>query len=172
MHRNGIILNRVSPGIIRIGFPHLSYPGTPAIIKVNGQIIFKGSASILLECDLNVTGKLVIGDNFNCNQGTKIDAKAESSFGDDVLIGHHCYFSDDDGHKIIIDGNRTNCPKGYNVGNHVWLSRDCKVLKGTGIADNCVIAAGAIVSKKYEETNCILAGAPAKIVRRGITWEK
>ncbi|WP_155243820.1 hypothetical protein [Butyrivibrio fibrisolvens] len=44
------------------------------------------------------------------------------------------------------------------------------MLKGAEIADDCVIAAGAIVSKKYEEKNCILAGIPAKIVKRGINW--
>lgn len=48
----------------------------------------------------------------------------------------------------------------------------CIILKGSQISNNTVVGAGTIVTKKYEEPNCILAGNPAKIVKRNIDWDR
>ena len=47
---------------------------------------------------------------------------------------------------------------------------DVKILKNTKISDNSIIGAGAIVNKKFEEKNVIIAGVPAGIIKRNINW--
>lgn len=171
-NRGGIEVKNISPGIVRIGFPYLKYPGLPAVVKIDGRCTFEGKANIQLGCELNVSGELTIGDNFICNQGTKIDCKDKSSFGRDVLIGHCCYFSDDDGHYILVDGQRNEKKMGYHIDDHVWFARDCKILKGTTIAKDSVVGAGAVVNKKFDVPGCVIAGVPAKVAKEGIDWEK
>ena len=57
-----------------------------------------------------------------------------------------------------------------HIGNHVWIGMNAVLLKNIEVQDNSIIGAGAVVSGKFSESNCILVGNPAKIVRRGINW--
>ena len=40
------------------------------------------------------------------------------------------------------------------------------------IADNSIVGWGSIVTKEFNEPNVIIAGIPAKIVKRGINWDR
>lgn len=165
-----IILNRYSFGCVKLGFTDPDFPSKLFVLCITGSLEFKGGGSIASGCELVIRGRLTIGDNFSCSGLTKIDAKSISSFGDDVLIGHCCIFIDDDGHTIIKDGEIINASKGYHIGNHVWFGRECLILKGTTTADNIVFGARSIVSGNITEENTIVVGAPAKIVKRNISW--
>ena len=44
--------------------------------------------------------------------------------------------------------------------------------KGVNIANNSVIGASAVVTKGFEESNVIIAGNPAKVIKRGINWRR
>jgi acetyltransferase-like isoleucine patch superfamily enzyme len=45
------------------------------------------------------------------------------------------------------------------------------VLKGAVIPNGCVVAAGSVVTKRFEEENSLIAGTPARVTRTGIEWE-
>lgn len=47
----------------------------------------------------------------------------------------------------------------------MWIGLNALILKGTIIGDNCVVGAGAVVKGKFP-ANCVIAGNPAKIVKR------
>ncbi|REG89963.1 acyltransferase [Winogradskyella sediminis] len=49
------------------------------------------------------------------------------------------------------------------IGNNVYFGRNCTVLKGASIGDNCIIGFGSIVSKSIPD-NSVAVGAPAKVV--------
>lgn len=49
------------------------------------------------------------------------------------------------------------------VGNNVYFGRHCTVLKGVTIGDNCIIGFGSLVMKDIPD-NCVVAGAPAKVI--------
>ena len=96
-----------------------------------------------------------------------------------VYIGKDCMFSNgikiftSDMHSIIdLNGNRINNSGDVIIGNHVWLCQDVKVLKNSKISDNTIVGHSAIVTKKFYETNVILAGNPARIVKRGVNWDR
>lgn len=44
------------------------------------------------------------------------------------------------------------------------------IQKGAIVGNDCIVAAGAIVNKKFENNKCVLAGIPAKIVKENINW--
>lgn len=95
-----------------------------------------------------------------------------------VKIGRDCMFSwgidvwCTDVHTITgLEGNALNYGKSIEIGNHVWVGKDVKIGKNTKISDNSIVGWASIVTKKFEESNVILAGNPAKIVKRDINWD-
>lgn len=50
------------------------------------------------------------------------------------------------------------------VGNNVWIGRRVMFMPGSGCGNNCVIAAGAIVTKMFP-SDVIIGGNPARIVK-------
>lgn len=53
-----------------------------------------------------------------------------------------------------------------NIGKHCWLGANSIILPGVRLGDNTVVAAGAVVTKSCPDGNCVLAGVPAKVIRR------
>lgn len=49
------------------------------------------------------------------------------------------------------------------IGNNIYFATDVIVLKGVTIGDNCVIAAGSIITKDIP-SNSVAAGVPAKVI--------
>ena len=46
------------------------------------------------------------------------------------------------------------------------------ICKNTKIPNGCIIGVGSVVTKSIKEENSVLAGNPAKIVRKDIEWER
>ncbi|MFP3338962.1 DapH/DapD/GlmU-related protein, partial [Micrococcus sp. SIMBA_131] len=49
------------------------------------------------------------------------------------------------------------------IGNNVFIGMNAIILHGVTIGDNCIIAAGSIVTKSFPE-NSIVGGNPAKLI--------
>lgn len=121
------------------------------------------------------------------NDDNKIEVGAHTFFHGDahiaalestsVVIGEDCLFASDvhfrtgDSHSIINkDGVRINHAADIRIGDHCWIGTKVICLKGTEIGNHCVVGAGSLVNGKYAEANCIIAGIPAKVVRKEIDW--
>jgi len=99
--------------------------------------------------------------------------------GSSVEIGRDCMFSSDisifasDTHCILdAEGRLLNAGRSVRIGDHVWCGQYAKILKNTSIPDNCVVGMGSVVTRSFDEGNCIIAGSPAKVVKRGISWSR
>lgn len=99
--------------------------------------------------------------------------------GSKILIGEDCMFShgiqirSTDSHSIVDrNGARLNSARNVVIGRHCWIGLQSVILKGTVLEHNCVVGAGAVCSKKYAKSNCVLAGNPAKIVREYVDWDR
>jgi acetyltransferase-like isoleucine patch superfamily enzyme len=53
-----------------------------------------------------------------------------------------------------------------SIGDNVWLGTGVIILPGVKIGNNCVIGAGSVVTKSFNEDNLIIAGNPAKIISK------
>ena len=100
--------------------------------------------------------------------------------GKNIYIGDECMFARDimvrnnDGH-IILDKNTgevINPPEDIHIGNHVWIGMNSVILKGSKIPSGSVVGAMALVNKKFEEENILIAGVPAKSIRSDIEWRR
>lgn len=137
-------------------------------------MIFTGKAQFAKGVTLRSDngGTLRFGDNFRANQNFSCFSNTEVFFGDDVVTGWNVNVRDSDGHEIIsANGYITNSNKAISVGSHVWLASHCDILKGSRIPDGCIVGWRSLVTKKFDEKNCIIAGVPAKVMRLNINWQ-
>lgn len=118
-----------------------------------------------------------IGNKFIISSGEFILAnkhkKQSIIIGDDCLFSSKIAFFTSDGHTIIDDikGKILNSRNGTIViGNHVWVGFGVCVLKNSTISDNSVIGAKSLINKAYQKSNVLIAGNPAKIIRKKINW--
>lgn len=120
------------------------------------------------------------GNVVTVGAGTQVHGTTELAAieGTAIRVGQGCLFSGGihfrtgDSHSITdLEGNRINQSKSINIGDRVWVGRNVTILKGASIAHSCVVGASAVVTKRFEEPNCIIAGSPGIVVRRGIDWK-
>lgn len=78
-------------------------------IKKNAKAVFHGSAFFAEGCVIRLDGgETHFGQSFNANKNNVFWSSHGMAFGDDVLLGYHNYFRDDDGHVIIDKNGKSN----------------------------------------------------------------
>ena len=118
-----------------------------------------------------------------CDSGINIQ------FGENVLVNIACIFNDLGG--IIIEDNvligpgarllSVNHPldakarrenvwnlelKPIHIKENAWIGSGATILPGVTVGKNAVVAAGAVVSKDVPD-NTVVAGVPARIIKKG-----
>jgi acetyltransferase-like isoleucine patch superfamily enzyme len=120
-------------------------------------------------------GRFTIGDNTTIEGGhIAVTEGGVVEIGDDCMFSSNIQIRNGDSHSIYdsVSKIRLNSAKSVKIGNHVWLGANSTVLKGVTIADNSIIATGAIVNSACLEENSIYGGIPAKKVRSDIYWDR
>ena len=117
-----------------------------------------------------------IGDNVGIS-GATIYARKGIEIGENTAIGGNVKILDNDFHPIEVEdrnklmadpngGNSDLIPaKEIRIGKNCFIGCNAIILKGTVLGDGCVVGAGAVVAGKFEG-NCVIAGNPAKVIRR------
>ncbi len=109
-----------------------------------------------------------IGDRVNIGRGSFIVAHCSIVIGDDVTTGPGIYITDQNHSYADPEVPITlqwPIDDPVRVGSGCWLGTGCVILPGANIGRNVVVAANAVVGGDVPD-NCVVAGAPARIVRR------
>ena len=143
------------------------------LLNENASIQFHGrctmSSGVSLVLDL---GKLEIGKNFFCNKNCTISCNDHIVIGDDALFGWNVELLDSDNHTVIHNHIET-CNHGpIYIGNHVWVAAFSHILKNSSIPDGSVVAYHSLVTKKFEGSNLLLGGCPAKVLEEQMDWKR
>ena len=119
--------------------------------------------------------EVTIGDRCGINGGIHIAAHetAKITVGNDCLFGSDVSISASDVHKIyqVRTGKRLNPAQDIVIGDRVWVAPKVAIFRGVQIGNDSIVGFGSIVKGRFR-SNVIIAGAPARIVRRGIRWEQ
>lgn len=142
-------------------------------ITIGENCIFSRGGSIWFT---HHNGSLKIGKNTSMENVHIAVTEPKSQ----VVIGEDCMFAYDidirtgDSHSIVDEksGKRINYAKDISIDNHVWLASHCRILKGVRIGKNSIVGTNTVVTKSFNEPGVILAGSPAKIVKRNISWDR
>jgi acetyltransferase-like isoleucine patch superfamily enzyme len=52
------------------------------------------------------------------------------------------------------------------IGDNCWLGSNSVILPGVKLADHIIVAAGAVVSKSIDQSDVVVGGVPAKIIKQ------
>ena len=62
--------------------------------------------------------------------------------------------------------------KEITIKNNVWIGSYVDILKGVLISENSIVATRSCVTKKFDTTNILIGGYPAKIIEEDVSWKK
>jgi carbonic anhydrase/acetyltransferase-like protein (isoleucine patch superfamily) len=128
------------------------------------------SAGLVPGQDLGPDPVLRIGDRCVIGRGSHIVAHESVEIGDDVWTGPYVYITDQNHGYQDPDtpiGRQPPVNRPVTIGPGSWLGAGAIVLPGARIGRNVVIAAGSVVRGDVPD-RCVVAGVPARIVRRHV----
>ena len=119
---------------------------------------------------------LTIGDDFSiASRGRFLLPNS----GNRVEIGHRCMFSNritirgGEYPHLIFDrgtGHYVDISDGIFIGDHVWVGEGVYINKSVTIPDDCIVGAMSVLTKRYSESHCVIAGNPARVVKENVVW--
>ena len=148
----------------------------------NNEIVIGKSIGVI-NVDVYCVGgdhqRLIIGNNFSAGgvAFNLLETNSSIEIGDDCMMSADVYIINSDAHCIFdkVSQKLINQAKGIKIGNHVWIGRHCFITKNARIPDGSVCGIGSVISNDYtkaKETDCVIAGNPARIIKNNIKWSR
>ncbi|MFT4255326.1 MAG: hypothetical protein QM608_22930 [Caulobacter sp.] len=119
---------------------------------------------------------LTIADGFSAEWNVQL---LLPNSGNNLVIGHSCMFSNSitvrcgESPHLLFDlhtGQYLDTASRTVIGDHVWVGEGVYVTKRAMIANETVVGAGSVVTRRFDEEHVVIAGNPARVVRKGVRW--
>jgi len=124
---------------------------------------------------LGQASRIHIGENVGSQGRTMVSAVegTEVHIGDDCMLASGIEIRTDDSHPIysVRTGKRVNSSRSISIGDHVWIAKHAVIMGGVQVGSGSVVGFRSIVTSNVPN-NCVAVGAPARVVRRDIAWER
>ena len=138
-------------------------------------ILIKHGAKIGENCDIeaplffhNCTdfSNLTIGNNCHIGKNCFFDLRDTITLAENIVVSMQCTFiTHQDMNKSEM---RTLFPATHapvSIGRNTYIGVNSTILQGITLAENCLVAAGSVVTKDVE-ANSVVAGVPAKFKKK------
>ena len=113
--------------------------------------------------------QLIIGDNVMIGRNVTVSCCNRVEIGTDTLITGYCFIGDSEHGMDPETDQRYEAQrmikKETKIGRNCFLGEKAIILPGVEIGDNCIIGAGSVVTKSFEN-DCMIAGNPARIIKK------
>lgn len=148
-----------------------SEPGSLIVLRRAQLLVTGGEFAIKSGAFVELKDGAVLelqGGNGYASRNLQIECRERITIGPGAAIGPDVIIRDNDGHPLTTEDHAAVRP--VVIGRKVWIGGRSIILKGVTIGEGSIIAAGSVVTHDIPP-NCIAAGAPAKVVRQGVSWK-
>lgn len=172
--------SEIKSGMIKIGFGEVGIFDKKKSKTIweqshNTTIIFKGKANIGHGSKISVSNNshLLLGHNLNITAECAISCSEAIEIGDNCLISWETLIMDSDFHQIFDLKTQKAFTKSKEIiiGDRVWIGCRSTILKGSVLSNDTIVGAGSLISRKYVESNIIIAGSPGEKIKEGVVWK-
>jgi len=111
-----------------------------------------------------------IGSRCIIGRGSHIVGHWSIEIGDDIQTGPYVYITDQNHtytDPVAPIGRQWPVEAAVRIGSGSWLGANAIILPGAQIGEHVVVAAGAVVRGVVPD-RCVVAGVPARIIRRWV----
>ena len=137
-------------------------------LKLGDHVRIGAFSRLVISTSFNNIGNYIkIGNHVGIGEFAYIGGAGGLEIGDHCIIGQYlsCHpenhiFENPD-QLIRLQGVTR---KGIKVGRNCWIGSKVTILDGVTIGDNCVIAAGAVITRSMP-SGVLIGGVPAKVIR-------
>jgi acetyltransferase-like isoleucine patch superfamily enzyme len=169
VHRSARI-NLAPKSVLAIGIAHDAPPGAILRLRSRSKLRVEGRVQIMRACNIGVDpdAVLTIGADTFFNEGSCVVCYNATTIGPGCAISWGVRIIDTDVHKLVqYDETTPHAP--LYIGKDCWIGTNAIILKGSHLGDGSVVAAGAVVTSKVPPRS-LVAGVPARVVRKDVTW--
>ncbi|EEU30727.1 putative maltose O-acetyltransferase [Limosilactobacillus coleohominis 101-4-CHN] len=131
--------------------------------KITGHKI-DDSVEIRLPIRSDYGANLKIGKGVFINSGVMFTDLGGIELADNVLVGPNATIISVN-HPLDPQKRHTVEMKPVYIDKNAWLGANSTILPGVTVGQNAVVAAGAVVTKDVP-ANTVVAGVPAKVIKR------
>lgn len=181
---NKIILekSKVKENIIKID-GNENYLKISKGVKIkNTKIFIKGNnIKFILRENINIEdsfieiygdkNKVLIGRGTSFSEVRLTSAEEENRIFN-CMFSYNIDLRNTDSHQIYKDSVLINQGKKVVIKDRVWVGAGVNILKGVFINSNNIIGAGSLINKSIFEKNVIIAGNPARVIKKDIEWKR
>lgn len=125
-----------------------------------------------ISCHASIKYKpnLVIGNNVSFEDYCHIGCIESVKIGNGTLIASKVFITDHfhgDAVNLNIEKpfDRKLISKPVSIGNNCWIGDSVSILPGVTLGDNVIVGANSVVTHNFP-TNSVIAGCPAKMIRK------
>lgn len=146
-----------------------SYIAKTCFVKGRKNIYLGNSVRIYpgLRAETYQGGKIVFGNDISVGQNLHIISGSNLTIGDSTTISSNVFISNlDHTFKENTSALRTELVcKETKIGNYCFIGTGAVILPGTILGDNVIVGANSTVKGVFPD-NCVIAGSPARIIRK------
>jgi acetyltransferase-like isoleucine patch superfamily enzyme len=154
-----------------LGTPKVEFLGSGNTIRLDDRAVLK-------------RGHLrIVGDNQVIHIGKKttingvyilVDEQTSVTIGDDCMFSYSIELRTTDAHSILdkVSGKRINNAADIVIGDRVWVGKEVMINKGVTLSSDMIVGARALVTRSFDAEYCAIAGVPAAVVKKDVTWDR
>jgi acetyltransferase-like isoleucine patch superfamily enzyme len=154
-------------GLVRLGDHCLIDCTSRGGIHLGRNFKLGAFSRVIASGTLSDLGKGIrIGDNVGIGEFAYIGGAGGVEIGHDTIVGQ--YFSVHPENHVFSDPevpirDQGVTRKGIKVGQGCWIGARVTLIDGVSIGNNCVIAAGSVVTKSFPDKT-VIGGVPARLL--------